>query len=232
MELHAAIPSPSQGVWEIGPFPLRGYALAILLGIVVAIVVGDRRWRARGGQPGTVADVALWAVPLGIVGGRLYHVLTDWETYFGPGGNPVDALRIWHGELGIWGAISLGAVGALIGCRRHGVPLPFFADAVAPGIVTARRLPRGAVSIVAAWSTKLTAERGEAMVWTTPRGTGSTAGRPRSGSRMMPEKKPEAAALGLPGRTQIVGNRTDTPSRRSRRDRSSRSASPISFCVP
>ena len=73
---------------------------------------------------------------------RLYHVLTDWTTYFGPEGNPIDALKIWHGGLGIWGAVALGAVGAWIGCRRHGVPLPFFADAVAPGIVTAQAVGR------------------------------------------------------------------------------------------
>ena len=84
----------------------------------------------------------MYAVPFGLVGGRLYHVATDWQTYFGPEGNPIDALKIWHGGLGIWGAVALGAVGAWIGCRRRGVPLPFFADAVAPGIVTAQAIGR------------------------------------------------------------------------------------------
>jgi prolipoprotein diacylglyceryl transferase len=138
----AYLPSPDRGVWMIGPVPLRAYALCIIAGIVVAVLWGEKRFVARGGEPGVVTDVAVFAVPFGLVGGRLYHVLTDWETYFGPGGNPVDALRIWHGGLGIWGAVALGAVGAWIGCRRRDVPLPVFADAVAPGIVTAQAIGR------------------------------------------------------------------------------------------
>ena len=137
-----SIPSPSDSVWEIGPVPIRAYALCIIAGIVIAVLWGEKRFVARGGEPGTVTDVAVYAVPFGLVGGRLYHVLTDWTTYFGPEGNPIDALKIWHGGLGIWGAVALGAVGAWIGCRRHGVPLPFFADAVAPGIVTAQAVGR------------------------------------------------------------------------------------------
>ncbi len=136
------LPSPPQGVWEIGPIPLRAYALCIIVGIVVAVLSGERRLVARGGPAGVVSDVAVWAVPFGLVGGRLYHVATDWPKYFGPGANPFDALRIWQGGLGIWGAIALGGVGAWIGCRRRGVPLPFFADAVAPGIVVAQAIGR------------------------------------------------------------------------------------------
>jgi prolipoprotein diacylglyceryl transferase len=138
----ANIPSPDQGVWHIGPIPLRAYALCIIAGIVVAIVWGDRRWVARGGRKGTVTDIAVFAVPFGLVGGRLYHVATDWYRYFGPDKNPLDALKIWEGGLGIWGAVALGAVGAWIGCRRRGVPLPAFADAVAPGIVLAQAIGR------------------------------------------------------------------------------------------
>ena len=136
------IPSPPQGVWQLGPLPLRAYALFIILGIVVAIVSTERRFVARGGAPGFVTDVAVWAVPFGLVGGRLYHVATDWRTYFGPGGNPVQALYVWQGGLGIWGAIALGGVGAWIACRRRGVPLTAFADAAAPGIVAAQAIGR------------------------------------------------------------------------------------------
>lgn len=138
----ANIPSPDRGVWHIGPIPIRAYALCIIAGIIVAVTWGERRLVDRGGPPGTVLDVAVFAVPFGLVGGRLYHIITDFETYFGPGGHPVDALKIWNGGLGIWGAIALGAVGALIGCRRRGVPLGFFADAVAPGIVAAQAIGR------------------------------------------------------------------------------------------
>ena len=136
------LPSPPQGVWELGPIPLRAYALCIIVGIVVAILWTERRFVARGGEPGTVTDVAVWAVPFGLIGGRLYHVATDWPTYFGPGGNPVAALFIWQGGLGIWGAIALGGVGAWIACRRRGIPLTAFADAAAPGIVTAQAIGR------------------------------------------------------------------------------------------
>jgi prolipoprotein diacylglyceryl transferase len=140
--LPAAIPSPEEGVWQLGPLPVRAYALCILVGILVAVWVGDRRWVARGGQKGTVADVAVWAVPFGIVGGRIYHVLTEWDPYFGAGGDPLQALQVWRGGLGIWGAITLGGVGAWIGCRRQGIPLPAYADAVAPGIALAQAIGR------------------------------------------------------------------------------------------
>ncbi|MGW4209947.1 prolipoprotein diacylglyceryl transferase [Lentzea sp. NPDC004789] len=138
----ATIPSPDQGVWHLGPLPIRAYALCIIAGIIVAIWWGERRWVARGGIKGEVTDIAVWAVPFGLVGGRLYHVITDNQKYFGPGKNPLAALEIWNGGLGIWGAIALGAVGAWVGCRRKGIPLPAMADALAPGIVTAQAIGR------------------------------------------------------------------------------------------
>ncbi|MFJ4757383.1 prolipoprotein diacylglyceryl transferase [Streptomyces sp. NPDC088763] len=141
MEL-AYIPSPSRGVIHLGPIPLRGYAFCIILGVFVAVWLGNKRWIARGGRAGTVADIAVWAVPFGLVGGRLYHVITDYELYFSEGRDWVDAFKIWEGGLGIWGAIALGALGAWIGCRRRGIPLPAYADAVAPGIALAQALGR------------------------------------------------------------------------------------------
>jgi phosphatidylglycerol---prolipoprotein diacylglyceryl transferase len=138
----ASIPSPDRGVWHLGPVPIRAYALCIIAAIVVAILWGGRRWQARGGQAGTVTDIAVFAVPFGLVGGRLYHVATDWTKYFGPGGNPIGALEIWQGGLGIWGAIALGGLGAWIGCRRRGIPLPALADAVAPAIVVSQAIGR------------------------------------------------------------------------------------------
>ena len=85
-----------------------------------------------------MADIAVWAVPFGLVGGRLYHVITDYQLYFSEGKYWVDAFKIWQGGLGIWGAIALGALGAWIGCRRRGIPLPALADAIAPGIAFAQ----------------------------------------------------------------------------------------------
>ncbi|MCG5433496.1 prolipoprotein diacylglyceryl transferase [Mycobacterium sp. MYCO198283] len=139
----ASFPSPPQGVWHLGPFPLRAYALCIIVGIIAALVIGDRRWAARGGERGVIYDIALLAVPFGLVGGRLYHVITDWPKYFGDDGlGFVAALRIWDGGLGIWGAVALGGVGAWIACRSRGIPLPAFGDAVAPGIVLAQAIGR------------------------------------------------------------------------------------------
>ena len=138
----AYLPSPSRGVWHLGPFPVRAYALSILAGIGVAIWLTGRRWAARGGDRHVVGDIAVWAVPFGVAGGRLYHVLTDPELYFSAGRPPIRALYIWDGGLGIPGAVALGAVGAWIGCRRHGIRLADFADAAAPGIVLAQAIGR------------------------------------------------------------------------------------------
>lgn len=143
MNIPASIPSPESGEWLIGPVPVRAYALIILLGIFVALVISDRRWQARGGQKGTIYDIAVWAIPFGIIGARLYHVITDWQLYFGEGGSGLaGAVQIWQGGLGIWGAVAGGVLGAWIGCRRRGIPLSHLADAVAPGIVLAQAIGR------------------------------------------------------------------------------------------
>ncbi len=138
----AFLPSPSTGVVNLGPIPLRAYAFCIILGIFVAVWLSGRRWAARGGYKETIGDITLWAVPFGLVGGRLYHVITSPEAYFGAGGDPIRALYIWEGGLGIWGAIALGGVGAWIGCRRQGVSFLAYADTVAPGIALAQAIGR------------------------------------------------------------------------------------------
>ena len=97
---------------------------------------------ARGGRPGRVTDISVFAVPFGIIGGRIYHVITDNQLYFGEGHNPWNAFAIWNGGLGIWGAIAFGAVGAWIGCRYYKVPLSAYADSVAPGIAVAQAIGR------------------------------------------------------------------------------------------
>jgi prolipoprotein diacylglyceryl transferase len=140
--IHTYLPSPPQGVWHLWSIPIRAYALFILTGIVVATWWTRRRWMARGRDGDEILDIVMWAVPFGIIGGRLYHVITDPELYFAAGKDPIRALYIWDGGLGIWGAVALGAVGALIACRRLGVRLSDFADAAAPGLVLAQGIGR------------------------------------------------------------------------------------------
>jgi len=142
-EILGFIPSPAQGTWNLGPVPLRAYALLIIAGIVIAVWFGGKRYVARGGRPGTITDIAIWAVPFGIIGGRLYHVITDYQLYFGTEGKGLAAaFRIWDGGLGIWGAVALGALGGWIGARRAGVALPPVADAIAPAIALAQAIGR------------------------------------------------------------------------------------------
>jgi prolipoprotein diacylglyceryl transferase len=140
----AAIPSPTQGVWHLGPIPIRAYAVCILLGIVAACVITEVRLRHRGAPKWMVLDVAVWAVPFGILGARIYHVITSPEGYFGsdPDASPIKVFYIWNGGLGIWGAVAGGAVGAWIACRRMGIPLTFVADALAPGLPVAQAIGR------------------------------------------------------------------------------------------
>jgi prolipoprotein diacylglyceryl transferase len=138
----AAIPSPTQGVWHLGPLPLRAYALCIVLGIVAACVVTEIRMRKRGAPQYAVLDVAVLAVPFGIVGARIYHVITSPAAYFGADGHPIDALKIWQGGLGIWGGVAGGALGAWIACRRMGLPLTLVADAIAPALPLAQAIGR------------------------------------------------------------------------------------------
>lgn len=138
----ASIPSPAVGEWDLGPLPIRAYALAIILGIVAAVWLANRRWIERGGEPGQIVDIAMWAVPFGIVGGRIYHVISSPAAYFGPNGNPMKAFAIWQGGLGIWGAIALGAVGVAIGARRMGLRFSVLADVLAPALLVAQAIGR------------------------------------------------------------------------------------------
>ncbi|GAA2196870.1 prolipoprotein diacylglyceryl transferase [Sinomonas flava] len=146
----AVIPSPDWSGFDIplpwGALRIHAYALCILAGIVVGLWLTARRWRARGGSTDAIWDVAVWAIPAGIVGGRLYHVFSSPDRYFGPGFNGTGDLsaipRVWEGGLGIWGAVALGAIGAWIGCRRADVRLTAFVDAAAPGLLLAQAIGR------------------------------------------------------------------------------------------
>ncbi|AGF72830.1 prolipoprotein diacylglyceryl transferase [Corynebacterium halotolerans] len=138
----ANIPSPPQGVWYLGPIPIRAYALCIIAGMIVALWLTHRRYTARGGDGDVVWDAAIVAIPAGIIGGRIYHVITDYDKYFCEGCNPVDAVKITNGGLGIWGAVALGGVAVWLLLRYKKVPLGPFADAIAPGIILAQAIGR------------------------------------------------------------------------------------------
>lgn len=141
-QILANIPSPPQGVWHLGPIPIRAYALCIVVGILVALWMTLRRYTAMGGNPDTVWDAAIVVVPAGIIGGRLYHVATDYDKYFCADCNPVDALKITNGGLGIWGAVALGALAVAVLFKFKRIPLGPFADAVAPGLILAQAIGR------------------------------------------------------------------------------------------
>ncbi len=143
-----AFPTPTQSALEIGPLTIHFYALCIITGIAIAIWLGDKRFRAQTENgKSVVSEVAITAVPVGIIGGRIYHVISSPSAYFGSDGNPLDALKIWQGGLGIWGAISLGLFGAYLRYRslQKRMELPsfaVFADALAPGILFAQAIGR------------------------------------------------------------------------------------------
>ena len=146
--MNRSIPTPTISVVEIGPFSVHAYALCIITGVALAIWLGNKRFLAAYPDArGVVSDVAVIAVPAGVLGGRLYHVITTPERFFGAQGHPEDILKIWEGGLGIWGAITLGGVGAFLAytflARKRELPqFRYFADAVAPGILFAQALGR------------------------------------------------------------------------------------------
>lgn len=140
--LPAAIPSPPRGVWYIGPIPLRAYALCILTGVFIAVWLADRRYRERGGDQDVALDVAILAVPVGIVGARLYHVITSPEAYFGPDGDLALIPQVWHGGLGIWGGVAAGVAAGAWLLHHRGLRLAPMADAVAPALLIAQAVGR------------------------------------------------------------------------------------------
>ena len=144
MFLPFSIPSPDP-VWqafELGPLTIRIYALCILAGIIAAVVVTSRRLTARGGHPGAVLDIVVWAIPIGIIVARIYHVLTHVGDYFYPGADLLKTLYIWEGGIAIYGGLIGGAIGAYIGSRRSGIRFWSFADALAPGMLLAQAMGR------------------------------------------------------------------------------------------
>jgi len=144
MPFLTALPSPpvSWASFRVGPLTIHTYALCILAGIVAAVLITQRRLRGRGVAPGFVVDAALWAVPLGIVAARIYHVLTHTGDYFAPGDDLWNVFAIWDGGNAIYGSMLGGALGIWIATRRAGVRFLSFADAMAPGMLVAQAIGR------------------------------------------------------------------------------------------
>jgi prolipoprotein diacylglyceryl transferase len=147
--MHRSIPTPSISSFSVGPFTVHFYALCIIIGITIAIYLGDKRYQRAGGGENVVADVAIATVPAGIIGGRLYHLITSPDAYFGAHGRPLDAFKIWNGGMGIWGAVALGTLVAwwqLDRLRRRGrtgiLSFAAFVDAMAPGLLLAQAVGR------------------------------------------------------------------------------------------
>ncbi|MFC3998577.1 prolipoprotein diacylglyceryl transferase [Nocardiopsis sediminis] len=138
----AAIPSPEVSSISLGPLTVHFYALCILAGVIAAVFWSERRWAAMGGEKGTIMDLAVPAVILGLIGGRLYHVISDYQLYFGPGREPIRALYVWEGGLGIWGAIPLGALGVWLAARRQGLSMSKLSFAIAPTLPLAQAFGR------------------------------------------------------------------------------------------
>lgn len=139
MQLLAALPSPPFEALEIGSFQLRAYGLMIALGVIAAVWLAERRWQARGGTAGEIQSLALWSVPAGLVGARLYHVVTNYEGY---SGRPWRMLEVWSGGLGIPGGIAAGVLCGLVVARHRGMQLALLLDAVAPALALAQAIGR------------------------------------------------------------------------------------------
>src|SRR5437667_11108062 len=130
----AFLPSPSRSVRHLGPLPVRAYALCMAGGIVLGVWLTARRYVQAGGRPGVILDIAAWAVPCGLVGARLYSVLTNYERYFGGGHHWLAIARVSDGALGIPGALAAGSAAAWFACRRAGISPAPVAGAAAPAL--------------------------------------------------------------------------------------------------
>jgi prolipoprotein diacylglyceryl transferase len=137
-----SIPSPSWNGFNLGPLRVHAYALCILAGVVAAWMLVRHRYRARGGNPEQVESLTLWAVLAGIIGARVYHVITDPELYFGAGRDWYRAFFIWEGGLGIWGGIAAGALVVWWLCRRRRINFGAVADVMAPALLIAQAIGR------------------------------------------------------------------------------------------
>lgn len=141
--LLAKIPSPGSNALEIGPLSFRAYGLMIAFGVIAAVAIAGRRFtKSGGGNADDMISTAVWAVPAGLVGARIYHVVTDNQLYRSPNGTWTDAFLIWKGGLGIPGGVLLGAIVGVLIVKSRGLSVPKALDAAAPAIPVAQAIGR------------------------------------------------------------------------------------------
>jgi prolipoprotein diacylglyceryl transferase len=156
----AFIPSPVGAVWHLGPIPVRAFALCMVAGVLAGLWLTDRRYRKAGGQPGVILNVATVAVPVGLLGARIYSVITNFGLYFGGSRDWVDTLRIWDGGLGMAGAVAAGGLAAWLYCRRAGIDIGPLALAAAPALPVAQ-----AIGVLGNWFSQDLYGRPSGLPW-------------------------------------------------------------------
>jgi len=156
----AYLPTPTNAVWHLGVIPVRAYALCMVVGVVAGLWLTGRRYRRAGHQPRVILDVATIAVPVGLIGARVYSLLTNTDRYFGPGRDWTDALRVWDGGMGVAGAVAAGALGAWVYCRRTGIEIGPVALAAVPALAVAQ-----AISVWGNWFSQELYGRPSGLPW-------------------------------------------------------------------
>jgi len=156
----AYLPSPASGVWHLGAIPVRAYALCMVAGVVAGLWLTGRRYGKAGYRPGVILDMATIAVPVGLLGARIYSLLTNFDRYFGAGRDWTDALRVWDGGMGVAGAVAAGALAAWVYCRRTGIDIGPVALAAVPALAVAQ-----AISVWGNWFSQELYGRPAVLLW-------------------------------------------------------------------
>jgi len=156
----AYLPTPANAVWHLGVIPVRAYALCMVAGVVAGLWLTGRRYRRAGYRPRIILDVATIAVPVGLIGARIYSLLTNSDRYFGPGRDWTDALRVWDGGMGVAGAVAAGALAAWVYCRRTGIEIGPIALAAVPALAVAQ-----AISVWGNWFSQELYGRPSGLPW-------------------------------------------------------------------